>query len=299
MKEEIQPKPPVIEQPTKPVRLWRPFERSYFSQFGEDGVIQCLFGKIDRCTEKVPCRGHPCRMAAAYPKGQRFIEIGVDNGYQCNTRYLWEQGGWTGVGFNWPVPWEWAIRKRSTEGFLRAKAEGMSVEQALKAAPPTSGPWMMYPLVEADVRPDNVNKLIEQNGGFGCRLLSIDIDGNDYWVLAALDWKKLRPDILVVEYRATLGWKDVKTVPYTPDFRWSGKDDWCGASLAAFVRLLGKKGYTLVYCGEAGLNAFFVRTDLVHWTVDTIENIYRPATHHRGHGYAHSPKWDEVPELED
>ena len=92
-------------------------------------------------------------------------------------------------------------------------------------------------------------------------VLSIDVDGNDYWFLdAALP---LRPALIVVEYNASFGLRSV-SVPYDPVFDRHRKhpSGWYhGASLIALCRLADKHGYALVAVSEAGGNAFFVRRD--------------------------------------
>ncbi len=108
-------------------------------------------------------------------------------------------------------------------------------------------------------------------------LLSIDIDGNDYWV-----WKnilKFRPRVVTLEYNAL----------YRPAVKWvmknnptlAGKNDsYFGASLKSLELLGLEKGYRLVGCTFTGLNAFFVREDLVQdrfLAPYTAENHYEPA----------------------
>jgi hypothetical protein len=90
-------------------------------------------------------------------------------------------------------------------------------------------------------------------------LLSIDIDGNDFWVWRAID--VVRPRVVVIEYNATWRPPLSTTVAYDPNRLWDGTS-WAGASLEA-LRILGRsKGYSLVGCGFSGVNAYFVRTDL-------------------------------------
>jgi hypothetical protein len=90
--------------------------------------------------------------------------------------------------------------------------------------------------------------------------LSIDIDGNDYWV-----WKNIlnyKPRVVAIEYNAFAGPYIDWTIKYDPAF--AKKDDrYWGASLKLLERLGKEKGYTLVGCNFSGVNAFFVREDLV------------------------------------
>ena len=110
----------------------------------------------------------------------------------------------------------------------------------------------------------NINSLIGKNGfaNKDIGLLSIDIDGNDYWV-----WEKIsviEPVIVIVEFNSFFGPLHAVTVPYDPKFLRSKAHSSClyfGASLRA-LELLGKhKGYALVGCNSAGNHAFFVLRD--------------------------------------
>ena len=92
-------------------------------------------------------------------------------------------------------------------------------------------------------------------------VLSIDVDGNDYWFLEAL--LAARPHVIAVEYNASFLTAPI-TVPYAPTFARHSKhtSGWYhGASLSALAKLCAKHGYKLVAVAEAGANAFFVRQD--------------------------------------
>ena len=106
-------------------------------------------------------------------------------------------------------------------------------------------------------------------------LLSIDIDSNDYWV-----WKAVlgySPCVVIIEYNATIPLTENKTVKYYPELHWDGTN-YFGASLLALETLGKSKGYTLIACDNAGVNAFFVRTDLIknNFKIKKIEEIYKP-----------------------
>jgi hypothetical protein len=89
-------------------------------------------------------------------------------------------------------------------------------------------------------------------------VLSIDIDGNDYWVWEALDG--FAPRLVVIEYNGTLGDRAALVQPLS-DEPWNGTS-YFGASIAALRRLGTHKGYRLVHTDSRGVNAFFVRQDL-------------------------------------
>jgi hypothetical protein len=112
-------------------------------------------------------------------------------------------------------------------------------------------------VVESFVTRENVNELL---GSAPLDVLSLDIDGNDYWVWEALD--SVAPRVVIVEYNAKLDPRRALVQPYDPQWVWRG-DDAFGASRAAMVSLGGRKGYRLVHAEAAGVNLFFVREDLV------------------------------------
>ena len=95
-------------------------------------------------------------------------------------------------------------------------------------------------------------------------IFSLDIDGNDYWILKDLFNKKIFPEIIVVEYNSTFLNKSI-TVPYNKDFERfkMHKSGWYhGASIVAFNKLMKSKNYSLVKV-VAGINAFFVNKEIL------------------------------------
>lgn len=106
-------------------------------------------------------------------------------------------------------------------------------------------------------------------------LLSIDIDSNDYWVWQAIT--NYEPRVVVIEYNASIPPTESKVVEYDPELRWDGTD-YFGASLLALEALGKSKGYTLITCDQMGINAFFVRSELIggRFKVRSIADIYVP-----------------------
>jgi hypothetical protein len=121
--------------------------------------------------------------------------------------------------------------------------------------------------------------VIEAGLGGEIDVASIDVDGNDYWL-----WEKLEcvsPRVVVIEYNASLGPAVSVTVPYDPTFDRHRKHPsglYHGASLTALQRLGNRKGYRLVGCDSAGVNAFFLRDD-IDAGVETVtpEMAFRPS----------------------
>jgi len=122
---------------------------------------------------------------------------------------------------------------------------------------------------------ENVNDILRSHGvPREFDLLSLDIDGNDYWVWRALDYK---PRVAVLEYNGHGEAADSKTIAYDPGFFYDCSD-YFGATLLALKKLGEKKGYTLIYAESRGVNCFFVRAEYAHFfePVPSIEEMWRP-----------------------
>jgi hypothetical protein len=191
-----------------------------FSQFGDDGIIQHL---IDRLK----------------PLPDTFVEFGVENYRESNTRFLLLNNNWRGLVLD---------RDQACINYIRQ--DGISWRHTLTAR-------------RAFVTRENINQLLADSG-FSAEigLLSIDIDGNDYWV-----WENINvidPVITIIEYNSVFGSDLAVTVPYDPEFvrhraHYSGQ--FWGASLEALKLLGERKGYSLIGCNSAGNNAYFIRND--------------------------------------
>jgi hypothetical protein len=170
-----------------------------------------------------------------------FVEFGVGDYRESNTRFLLLHDNWRGLIMD---------SADTMHGFLRSTGLAWQYEIDAKTA---------------FIDRDNINDLIGSAGIKGdIGLLSIDLDGNDYWVLEAID--VVRPRIIVAEYNSVFGADAAVTVPYDPGFV-RGEKHWSwlywGASLGALTRLAGERSYALVGANRAGNNAFFVRRDVL------------------------------------
>jgi hypothetical protein len=120
----------------------------------------------------------------------------------------------------------------------------------------------------------------------GVDLLSIDLDGNDYYILDAI--RSISPRVIVAEYNAKFPADVVWVMEYNEKHRWDSTD-YFGASLKALEVLLAERGYSLVGCNILGSNAFFVRSDLAtdppFCSPFTSENHYEPARYHLAPAY--------------
>ncbi|HPZ14622.1 MAG TPA: hypothetical protein PLK04_10345 [Bacillota bacterium] len=128
-------------------------------------------------------------------------------------------------------------------------------------------------------------------------LLSIDVDGVDYWLWDSLTY--VSPRIVVIEYNASFGPQRSITVPYEPDFDRVEKHPstfYHGASLSALVKLGMKKGYSLVGCDSNGVNAFFVRDDLIKAPLGAVspETAYRLHRSRLDRGISPEAQFDAV-----
>jgi hypothetical protein len=195
--------------------------------------------------------------------GKVFAEIGVGDGVENNTAFLLSQG-WTGFWIDGnPAMLKMIARRNDLNG------------------------GCLRPLV-AMVTKENISQLFERMGvPREFDLLSLDIDQNTYYAWEGLE--KFRPRVVVVEYNGMIppyvDWK----VHHHPERGFDGTNNY-GASLKA-LELLGRRlGYSLVGCDFVGVNAFFVREDLVGDKFArpfSSENHFEPfrygLTHHRGH----------------
>ena len=168
-----------------------------------------------------------------------FVEFGVEDYSESNTRFLLVHDNWRGLVMD---------GGDSHLAFLRRT--GLDWRHDIEAK-------------VAFVDRDNINGLIASAGIRGdIGLLSVDIDGNDYWVLEAIE--VVSPRILVAEYNSNFGPEAAVAVPYDPAFE-RGRAHWSnlywGASLSALDGLARRKGYALVGGNSAGNNAFWVRDD--------------------------------------
>ena len=177
-----------------------------------------------------------------------FIEIGVQDSIECNSTNLLLNLNWSGAQFE-------GCKESYEDGKRFFKKKGVKKNQCQ--------------LINKFVNAENVNSLIKKTGIKGeIDFFSLDIDGNDYWV-----WKSIsiiKPRLAVLEYNASFGEKSSLTIPYNSKFVWDNKDEkrfFYGASLKALKKISKKKGYNLVCVDSKGINAFFVRKDLVKNTV--------------------------------
>jgi hypothetical protein len=196
-------------------------EYRVFSQAGDDGIIQ-------RLVREVPIR-------------QRiFVEFGVQNYTESNTRFLLLKDNWSGL-----------VMDASQKDIDYIRRDPICARHDLRS-------------VCAFISADNINRLLEENLPVrDIGLLSIDIDGNDYWIWKAI--QSVNPAIVITEYNFRFGPSRAVTVPYDEHFQ-RGQAHYShiyyGASLKALWLLAREKGYDLVCCNSYGNNAFWISKEL-------------------------------------
>lgn len=205
---------------SREVKNIRDAEFKVFSQWGDDGIIQYLINNID-----IP--------------ENRFIEFGVADFTESNTRFLLLNNNWSGL-----------VMDCSLDNVNFIKNDEIYWKYDLTA---------LHTFATAE----NINSTLTAAGYVGeVGLLHIDVDGNDYWIWRAIDC--VSPVIAIIEYNSLFGSDRTITVPYDPGFdrmRAHHSGLYAGASLPALCDLAHEKGYSFVGSNSAGNNAYFVRND--------------------------------------
>ena len=237
-------------------------EFNLYSQNGEDGILLYIFSKIG--------------VANRY-----FVEFGV-SGKTDNSTNLALNFAWSGLLIEGDKNTVESIKK-NFKNKLGEKSSNIKVIQSF-------------------ITKENINKtLLDNNINGEIDLLSIDIDGNDYWV-----WKEIKainPRVVVIEYNGSLGSEKSLTIKYNPDFQVSRKPFYLfwyhGASLAALTKLASSKGYILAGCESNGINAFFVRKDVAQGKFEEISvaRAYFPHTARLKKGLSVSEQFEKIKHL--
>jgi hypothetical protein len=208
-----------------------PYERRLYSQNGEDGILQKLI-----------------RLLYQDYTSKYYVEFGVENGSECNTRLLRELCGWTGLQMD----------GGNEQLHINLRQEKVIRENVVDL-----------------FRKYNVPKHIN--------CLSVDIDYNDFYCLGKV-LEHYTCDIIVCEYNASIPAHEDKVVPYDPNKTWDGTN-YFGTSLLSLTKLCNHHDYTLVYCERCGVNAFFVRTELLHGrnveilNMGNIDKLFKPVNY--------------------
>jgi hypothetical protein len=228
-----------------------------FSQFEEDGKLLFLFSVIGM-------------------DNKIFIEIGSNDGVNSNSANLYFNFGWYGL-------------------FIDGSRKSIARGKKFFAKYPH--PWFYQPKFVCDmVKRENINQLIGDAGFKGeIGLLSIDIDGNDYWVWEALE--VVDPKVVIIETHNEFGFENI-VVPYDPDYFYPGKHPiYHGASPIAMCNLAKKKGYRLVGANDLGFNLIFVKNGIADDLIPevSVESILKHPTVMEGYKKFEPIKdWDYI-----
>ncbi|RTY92276.1 hypothetical protein [Flavobacterium sp. GT3R68] len=170
-------------------------------------------------------------------ENKTFVEFGVEKYIESNTRFLLFNDKWDGLVIDGDENNVNYIKNDAVSYFFNLHS------------------------INSFITKDNINELIKsRNFDKELGLLSIDIDGNDYWIWNALE--NINPVIVISEYNAEFG-LNPWTIPYKEDFVWdksNGMHYW-GTSLCSLCDLAEQKGYSFIGCNSQGNNAYFIRND--------------------------------------
>jgi glycosyltransferase involved in cell wall biosynthesis len=192
-----------------------------------------------------------------------FVEFGVESGREGNCVYLADIAGWRGL-----------FMEAEDEDFQRLEhkysGNGRVKTVQAKVTPETIVALLAH--AEVPSEPD---------------VLSIDVDGQDYWIWSAVEG--YAPRIVVIEYNSALDPRRRLVQPNEPDGTWDGTE-FFGASVGALRSLGEGKGYRLVHTELSGANAFFVREDLVGDAFPAADEIaITSVPNYFQSGYRHPP----------
>ncbi len=202
-----------------------------FSQFEEDGMLLFIFSILGM-------------------DHKTFVEIGSDDGVNSNSANLYFNFGWHGL-------------------FIDANPK--SIKRGRKFFSKYPHPWYYQPKFTcAKVTRENINALIEEGGYEGSvGLLSIDIDGNDYWIWDAIT--VISPQVVIIETHNEFGMKNI-VVPYDADYVYPGRHDlYHGASPVAMANLANRKGYRLVGANDLGFNFIFIKNGVADTLIPEVD----------------------------
>jgi len=228
-----------------------------FSQFEEDGKLLYIFSLLGM-------------------NNKTFIEIGSDDGINSNSANLYFNFDWQGLFI---------------DGNLKSIKRGRHFYSKYPH------PWYSPPkFLHAMVKRENINELIQKAGYKGdIGFLSIDIDGNDFWIWEALE--QVQAQVVMIETHVIFGMNNV-VVPYDPNYVYPGKHpSYHGASPTAMKKLGNKKGYRLVGANEMGFNFIFVQQGLLEEELPEIEVeslLTHPATRESFKKFEEIKEWEYI-----
>lgn len=211
------------------------FGYKVYSQNDEDGIIDAIFEKIGNCST--------------------FLEIGVEDGTECNTHLL-ALKNWRGG---------WIDGSSVSCSKISRELDGVSFANHFR-------------VIEMMISPDNIGLVYTDHCDFlGVKdvdFFSLDIDGNDGYIVEQLLANGARPKVCCFEYNG----KFPPNVAISVNLNHSWKrNDHFGASLLYFCKIMERFDYKLLTCNLTGANVFFVVNELGHLFPDRCpEDVWRP-----------------------
>jgi len=179
------------------------------------------------------------------------VEFGVGNYLESNTRFLIATRNWQGL-----------IIESNQADIAKIKLDPIYWKHDLI-------------LKNAFITKKNINKLIRDNlSDLEVGVLSVDVDGNDYWIIEAINC--IKTYILICEYNSIMGDKVMITVPYKFSFSRNSShysNLFFGSSIRALIRLMKDKGYAFIGSNLNGVNAFFIRNDYAKNILKKIKKV--------------------------
>lgn len=186
-----------------------------------------------------------------------YVEFGVEQENESNTRFFREKYDWKGV---------------SIDNHYQNEAINLYKET---------------------ITAENINALLEKyDAPEEFDLLSMDLDYNDFHVWQAMD-SSYSPKVVIIEYNAVHLPSEDLVVVYDETKGWDGTN-YFGGSLLAFSRLAADKGYSLVNTDKNGVNAIFVRNDLLTTTPCIFENVNDVEALYHSANYGCGPRGSHV-----
>jgi len=208
-----------------------------YSQTDEDGIIEEIFNRI--------------------PHNKSFFEIGIQTGVECNTLYLLLKK-WKGI---------WIEGNKEDCATIKKDLNGNSFPNKLN---------IINSFITKENIADHFRKAHEFLGVSEIDFFSLDIDGNDYYIMEEILKQNIFPKVICVEYNAKFAPPIKMKIKYNKEQVWD-YSDYIGCSLQTYVDLFQRYNYTLVCCNLTGINAFFVKNEFVKlFTVYSAEELYQP-----------------------
>jgi len=220
------------------------YGRKVYSQTDEDGIIEEIFNRI--------------------PNNKTFLEIGIQTGIECNTHYLLLKG-WKGV---------WIEGSKTYCDVMEKALGGASFPDKLA-------------VVNSFIDKENIIGIFKEAHSFlktkELDFFSLDIDGNDFYIMENLLNNGFTPKVVCVEYNAKFPPPLKMKIAYNQNNIWD-YTDYMGCSLQDYIELFTKNDYTLICCNITGINAFFVRNEYA-----SLFGLYAPEKFYQPYRFYLSP----------